>query len=327
MMTKLPDIENLPITNIPSPDKDHWPWKRIRPSVQKQAPVGNDWPKISIITPNYNGADHLEKAIRSVLLQEYPNLEFIIVDGGSTDRSVEIIKKYEKWLSWWVSEKDNGQANALNKGFGHCTGDIVNWLCSDDVLLPGALYAIARHFTSNPGVDIVAGQGRVTFTSGNRPDSIGGTTWEAIELIPANNSVCQPSCFYKRSLLDRVPPLDESYHYAMDFELWAYFRSRNARWLVVDDVLCQALMTGENKCSTGGAAITEEQIRVYRTYVKELIPLTFWYRFVRLPLARFRLRHPGRLAYLIARPLEILVVLLLGPFYGFARVRNMNYLM
>jgi glycosyltransferase involved in cell wall biosynthesis len=304
-----------------------WPWTNEFKILPPHVPNFDLWPKISIVTPNYNGARSIEKTIRSVLLQGYPNFEYIIIDGGSIDGSVEIIKKYEQWLIYWVSEKDNGQSNAINKGFGHCTGEIVNWLCSDDILLPGALYRIAEYYLNNPGVDVVAGQGRVTYASGKRPDMVGGTTIESVNLIPANNSICQPACFYKRSLLDRVPPLDESYHYAMDFELWAYFRSRNVRWLVVNGVLCQALMTGENKCSIGGVAITEEQIRVYRTYVKELIPLTFWYRYLRLPLARFRLRHPGRLAYLIARPLEILVVLLLGPFYGFARVRNMNYLM
>jgi len=128
-------------------------------------------------------------------------------------------------------------------------------------------------------------------------------------------------------LLLRHPPLDESYHYAMDFELWSYFKVQRARWKVIDDVLCSALMSGVNKCSTGGMEITEEQIRVYRTYVHEKIPLTFWYRLMRLPLERFRLRHPGRLAYCIARPLQIAAVLLLGPFYGFKRVRAMSFSM
>jgi hypothetical protein len=113
----------------------------------------------------------------------------------------------------------------------------------------------------------------------------------------------------------------------MDFELWAYFCSKNAHWLVVDDIFCEALMTGDNKCSTGGAAITSEMIRVYRAYVDEMIPLTFWYKYLRLPLTRFRIQHPGRLAYLLARPLQILAVVILGPFYGFERVRKMNFIM
>jgi hypothetical protein len=113
----------------------------------------------------------------------------------------------------------------------------------------------------------------------------------------------------------------------MDFELWAFFKSQGARWKIIDDVLCVALMSGSNKCSTGGVKITEELMQVYRTYVKEVIPLTFWYRHLRLPLERFRLKHPGRLAYCIARPLQIAAVIFLGPFYGFKRVRAMSFSM
>lgn len=304
-----------------------WPWADKSEPLPSLRPNSQPWPKVSIVTPNYNSGGYIEKTIRSVLLQGYPNLEYIIIDGGSSDCSVEIIKKYEKWITYWVSEKDRGQSEAINKGFAKCSGEIVNWLCSDDILLPGALFRVAEYFLNNPGVDVVAGQGHVVFAHGKHPDMVGGTTHESVELIPANNSVCQPACFYCRRLLDRTHPIDESYHYAMDFELWAYFRSQNSRWLVVDDVLCQPLMTGENKCSTGGEAITEELIRVYRSYVKEMIPLTFWYRYLRLPLTRFRMRHPGRIAYLLARPLQILVVVLLGPFYGFKKVRHMNFVM
>lgn len=291
-------------------------------------PNRNPWPTISIVTPNYNGARTLEKTIRSVLLQGYPNLEYTVIDGGSTDGSVEIIKKYEQFLTYWISEKDKGQSNAINKGFVRCTGEIVNWLCSDDILLPGALVTVAKQFMQHPEIDVVSGQGRMVFENEGGREMVGGTTKEMIDLIPANNSVCQPACFYRRDLLfRRQPPVDETYQYAMDFELWAFFKSQGARWKVIADVLCVALMSGSNKCSTGGMEITEEQMRVYRSYVKEAIPLTFWYRLMRLPLERFRLRHPGRLAYCIARPLQIAVVLLLGPFYGFKRVRAMNFSM
>jgi glycosyltransferase involved in cell wall biosynthesis len=277
------------------------------------------------VTPNYNGARYLEETIRSVLCQGYPNLEFLIIDGGSSDGSVDIIRKYEQRLTYWVSERDRGQSAAINKGFTRCTGEIVNWLCSDDILLPGALVRVAEVFLNNPESDVVAGQGRVTYTQGNHPVVIGGCTADTVALIPIKNSVYQPACFYRRKLLVRTPPIDESYHYAMDFELWAYFHSQHARWRVVGDLLCQTRVTGQNKCSIGGMAITEEMIRVYRSYVKETIPLTYWYRYLRLPLARFRTQHPGRFSYLIVRPLQILVVLLLGPFYGFQRVRNMHF--
>ena len=114
---------------------------------------------ISIVTPTYNQGQYIEQTIQSVLNQNYPNLEYIIIDGGSTDNTVEIIKKYEKHLKFWVSEKDNGQANAINKGLQYCTGEIFNWLNSDDYLEPGALLNIANAFSSN--VQMVAGKVRV----------------------------------------------------------------------------------------------------------------------------------------------------------------------
>jgi glycosyltransferase involved in cell wall biosynthesis len=103
---------------------------------------GKLWPKISIVTPTYNQGKFLEETIRSVLLQGYPNLEYIIIDGGSTDNSVEIIRKYEPWLTYWISEPDRGQSNAINKGFTHGTGDILAWLNSDDIYLPRVLWTI-----------------------------------------------------------------------------------------------------------------------------------------------------------------------------------------
>ena len=114
------------------------------------------YPKISIITPSYNQGQFLEQTIVSVLGQNYPNLEYVIIDGGSTDNSVEIIKKYEQHLAYWVSEKDKGQADAINKGLKFCTGEIFNWLNSDDYLENGALYKIAAAF-ENPVIDMVAG--------------------------------------------------------------------------------------------------------------------------------------------------------------------------
>ena len=114
-------------------------------------------PKISVITPSYNQADFLEETILSVLNQNYPNLEYIIIDGGSTDRSVEIIKKYEKHLSYWVSEKDDGQSHAINKGLQHATGEIICWLCSDDLHVSDTLYTVAELFRLNPEIALLHG--------------------------------------------------------------------------------------------------------------------------------------------------------------------------
>ena len=117
-----------------------------------------NYPKISIVTPSFNQGEYLEETICSILGQNYPNLEYIIVDGGSTDNSVEIIKKYEHRLAWWCSEKDNGHGHALNKGLGKCTGDIMAWLNSDDKYFPWTLYTVAEIFNEYKYVMWIVGK-------------------------------------------------------------------------------------------------------------------------------------------------------------------------
>ena len=130
---------SLPLTN-----KIGWPWSSENSVDAHVSLVDREYPKITVLTPNYNYGHYLEETIRSVLLQGYPNLEYIIIDGESTDNSIEVIKKYEPWLTYWVSEPDRGQTHAINKGLEKATGEIFNWINSDDVLMPGALFAIAQ---------------------------------------------------------------------------------------------------------------------------------------------------------------------------------------
>ena len=130
---------SLPLTN-----KIGWPWSSENSFDAHVSSIDREYPKITVLTPNYNYGHYLEETIRSVLLQGYPNLEYIIIDGGSTDNSIEVIKKYEPWLTYWVSEPDRGQTHAINKGLEKATGEIFNWINSDDILMPGALFAIAQ---------------------------------------------------------------------------------------------------------------------------------------------------------------------------------------
>lgn len=177
-------------------------------------------PSVSIVVPNFNGGATIEATLVSLIEQNYPGLEILVADGGSTDNSVEIIRKYESHLAWWVSEKDRGQANAINKGFLRAKGEIVNWLCSDDVLLPNALQTVGRIFAAEPEIDVVAGSTLEHFSDGRCQDRLFKASKELIDILPVSNPCSQPSCFYRKRLIQtRATALDESYHYAMDTEL------------------------------------------------------------------------------------------------------------
>jgi glycosyltransferase involved in cell wall biosynthesis len=177
------------------------------------------YPKISIVTPSYNQGCFIEETILSVLDQSYPNLEFIIVDGGSTDNTVDIIKKHEKYLTWWVSEKDKGQSDAINKGLKKCTGEIFNWLCSDDYFEAGTLKEIAELFKDN-SVRLVSGNFR--YIGGNYPpDSIleGIVLEDTPEKSFARVAMTQPATFWRLPDIQKFGGVNETVHYFMDLEL------------------------------------------------------------------------------------------------------------
>lgn len=281
-------------------------------------------PVISVVVPNFNGAATLADTLQSLVDQDYPNKEILVADGGSTDASVRIIERYSPHIAWWVSEKDNGQSSAINKGLARAKGQVLHWLCSDDRLEKGALRTVAETFAADETVDVVVGACRTVYPAEKR-ELIDRPTPLRIELIPVATPFSQPSCFFHRSLL-RTPALDESYHYALDLELWAYFKSRNVRWKIVGNVLSVYVMSGQNKTSTGGEKITREIERVYTTYVHERVPLTWWVRHLMYPMDRFRKRHPGPLADLAVRSAKGGLCVALAPFYGgFTRVRAMNW--
>lgn len=232
------------LNELPSPPrgKSGWPWTEEGAPFPETAPDGRRWPMISVVTPSYNQGEFVEATIRSVLLQGYPNLEYIIVDGGSTDGSVDTIQRYEQWLTYCVSEPDRGQAHAINKGFRKTSGELLGWLNSDDQLQPRALQFVAEHSVNFPAAGAFVGHGRIVDTKGQiiYDKNAGELTFERFCHWIKGGDFMQPSCFFRRSAWETSGPLDESLEYALDVDLWLRM-IKKADFRRIDEVLSTAL--------------------------------------------------------------------------------------
>jgi glycosyltransferase involved in cell wall biosynthesis len=208
------------LNDLPYPllDRTGWPWNEDTPVNIYDATVS--WPKISIVTPTLNQGKYIEETIRSVLLQNYPNLEYIIIDGGSSDETVDIIKKYQPWLTYWVSEPDRGQSHAINKGLSKCTGVIFNWLNSDDWFTPKSLYKIAQCFLKNSSIAVVSGYENHINLNGSYVIYEGTCLKRTLEQTLEKCHISQPSTFFKLKELRGVGAISEDLHYLMDAEMW-----------------------------------------------------------------------------------------------------------
>jgi glycosyltransferase involved in cell wall biosynthesis len=176
-------------------------------------------PLVSIITPSYNQAAYLEATLRSVLDQDYPRIEYRVIDGASTDSSVEIIRRSAGRLAGWVSEPDHGQAEAINKGFAQASGEIVAWLNSDDLYLPGAVSAAVRAFGQFPEAGLVFGDVVSIDGAGQPVNVMTFGDWGLDDLLQFN-IISQPGVFIRRAALERAGYLDPSFHYMLDHQLW-----------------------------------------------------------------------------------------------------------
>lgn len=217
-------------------------------------------PKISVITPSFNQGDYIEETILSVINQNYPNLEYIIIDGGSSDLSVDIIKKYSSHINYWISEKDSGQSEAINKGFKKCTGDIVTWLNSDDCYLEDTLHKVADYFSKGNfallyGKSILFGQGRKEKVIGFSDKN--SVALRCLSYVPFP----QPSTFFRKEVLHEQGYLDESLHYCMDQDLFIKI-ILNYEIFGVDDVLSRYRSHEEGK-SNFPLKFAEERAKLY----------------------------------------------------------------
>ena len=276
------------------------------PPLSSISSVTATWPRISIITPSLNQASFLEQTLRSVLEQKYDNLEYIVVDGGSTDGSVDIVRKYADRLAWWCSEPDGGQFEALNKGFAKSTGDIMAWLNADDIYLPWTLALVGEVFNEHPEVQWLTTLTPMTIRKDGIPS--GAKTLlrpphhEAFyrgECTAGNGKtgfIMQEGTFWRRSLWDQVGgKMDTSFRLAGDFDLWArFFEQVDVTTITVP--LAGWRYHGENRSVCDSANYNREVAQILNRYGKR--PYSTGGRWWRTHLAPAMVRFP-RLLHLL----------------------------
>jgi glycosyltransferase involved in cell wall biosynthesis len=234
--------------------------------------------KISIIIPNFNSGDQLDRAIRSLLAQDYADLELILVDAGSTDQSRQTIEQFKPHFQKLILEKDRGQADGLNKGFRLATGDIFGWLCADDELLPGALHHVADLFAANPNVGVITGDCQRVFSDGaTYVVPADPKPWQKIGI---QNVIEQPSTFWRASLHHQAGELNLRYHLAFDWDLWNRFKRCGATILPTHRTLSRYYFTHTNKSGNSGRLHATEAFQIVRTYGPFLGFLAYLFRFL-----------------------------------------------
>ncbi len=227
------------LSELPSPPtgKNGWPWNEESAQLPDTMPDGRNWPRISVSTPSYNQGEFIEETIRSVLLQGYPDLEYFVMDGGSNDDSVDIIRKYEPWLTQWVSEKDNGQLPAVNRGWNISTGNLIGWLNSDDQYSLGAMRLVATCWAENPDVGLIHGQAVIIDQTGRSVGLSGRDTPIVDALKRGGNSIAQPSTFITRQTFESVGFLNEDMDMTADLYYWLITELSDLRFVFIPRIL------------------------------------------------------------------------------------------
>ncbi|MEW6504663.1 MAG: glycosyltransferase family 2 protein [Chloroflexota bacterium] len=252
---------------------------------------------VSIITPSYNQARYLEETMRSVLEQDYPHIEYIVVDGGSTDGSREIIEKYADRLAWWVSEKDRGQTEAINKGFGRARGEVLAWLNSDDTYQPGAVREAVEFLQQNPQVGLVYGDANYIDEHGRVIGRFPAAQTDYRRLRQGYVHIPQQAAFFRADLWRKVGPLDESFYFAMDYDLWVRL-AREAPIVYHPRLWANFRLHSDAKTIAADDRCWPEMLRVhYRDGGSpfSMIVLKYWIRKLAAPYINWRRRRMFRL--------------------------------
>jgi glycosyltransferase involved in cell wall biosynthesis len=243
--------------NLPAPSgRGGWPWSEVDVPADVDPPGG--WPRITVVTPSFNQGGLVEETIRSVLLQRYPNLEYLVMDGGSTDATVEVLRRYGPWLDHWQSEPDGGQASAINGGWRRGTGELLAWLNSDDTFAPGALRTIGRAWLAAGRPSIVYGDAAAVDASGR---VLGVKVLDAPRLddLLSVRHLPQPATFLSRAAQQGVGWLDESLQFALDFDYFLRVAVAGATFHHVPVIVACSREYAGTKSSTGGDRLAAER--------------------------------------------------------------------
>jgi glycosyltransferase involved in cell wall biosynthesis len=225
--------------------------------------------RVTVITPSYNQGRYIERTIASVLSQEFPGaLEYLVMDGGSNDGTVETLGRYTSRLRW-ISEKDNGQADAVNKGMALATGEIIGWLNSDDVYYPGAIAAACEVFDSNPAADVVYGDAYHIDEQDQVIEPYPTAAWDFNRLL-LSCYLCQPAVFFRKSVVDRYGPLDGRLQFCLDYEYWIRLASAGVTFVWTRKVLAGSRLHADTKTLGSRIPFHTEINDMLRRYVRRV---------------------------------------------------------
>ncbi|MBI9049648.1 MAG: glycosyltransferase [Anaerolineaceae bacterium] len=246
--------------------------------------------RVTIVTPSFNQAKFLERTIQSVLNQDYDDLEYIIIDGGSDDGSVDIIRKYEDRLAYWISEKDLGQTDAINKGFAKASGEVLAWLNSDDTYEPGAIKEAVIYLEEHPEVGLLYGDGNFIDTENRIIGQFPSRQTDYQRLRNGYVHICQQSAFFRADLWRKVAPLDPSFYFAMDYDLWVRL-ANISEVKYVQKLWANFRLHGDTKTVAEDDRCWPEMVRVHRRDGGSwfsLIMIKYLIRKIVAPIIRWR---------------------------------------
>ncbi len=278
-------MKNPNITLLPDPkyQKTGWPWAFDLSEMTESPQEDIQLPKISIVTPSFNQGRFLEETIRSVLMQNYTNLEYMIIDGGSTDGSVEIIKEYEPWLAYWQSQPDQGQSDAINQALNRATGDWFSWINADDYYLPGVFHKIANISLCDPDLNWIVGktlfvdsklEKLATFNprlSDGKWRNHRGAEWvDYICTKKSQTALPQPASFWKREIVKSVGGIDLSLNYVMDHELYIRLAYQECRPYLLEDILASFRFHQEQKSADFPVEFWREELEIVNKWLNQV---------------------------------------------------------